>query len=58
MPPPGGTAGCLIGKYRNRNLRQFTAPGKAGTGNDWVLVEDDASQAFTRLGIITYHKYD
>lgn len=41
-----------IGKYRNRGTKQFTAPGEAGRRNDWVLVLDDASQAFKISDIV------
>lgn len=46
--PRNGTA-SLIGSFPNTGTRQFTPP-SSGSGNDWVLVVDDASRNFAVPG--------
>jgi hypothetical protein len=41
-----------IGDFQNRGIIEFSPPGLAGRGNDWVLVIDDASSRFTIPGTI------
>jgi hypothetical protein len=41
-----------IGDFPNSGVLEFSPPGLAGRGNDWILVIDDASSPFTIPGTI------
>lgn len=46
---PRQNSSQLIGEFRKKKDQVFTPPG-SGRNNDWVLVIDDASQEWPRLG--------
>lgn len=47
--PRDGSA-TRIGEFDNTGVRTFDPPGEKETGNDWVLVLDDAAQGFGTPG--------
>lgn len=50
--PRNGSA-RQIGVFPNRGIRAFTPPGSPASGNDWVLVLDDATEKFSAPGVST-----
>ena len=47
---PRDGASVLIGSFPNTGTRQFSPP-TSGTGNDWILVLDDAAKSFPPPGV-------
>ena len=43
-----------IGVFENTGIREFDPPGVPSPGNDWILVAEDASKAYSRPGDLRY----
>jgi hypothetical protein len=41
-----------IGQFENEDIKEFHPPGIPVSGNDWVLVLDDANQKFEKPGVV------